>query len=198
MLNISLINVASAQLDILGETVSSFLFKRHPNFEEMEKVHLIKCAKKHVAVIRFVDQIEEVFTYICMTRCLSSIVSICNGVFQLTHTGNLYSVAFLFNIAFVFDVLFEIGIYCWFAGLLTIKSLAVADACYNYNWLLSSENNKKLLLIVLTRSQKPLFTTAGKFARLSMASFLSVLKTAYSYFALMQSLYERNEFEECL
>ncbi|XP_050293710.1 odorant receptor Or2-like [Anthonomus grandis grandis] len=191
MIIIGLINIATAQLDILGDTIVGFRAKNFKCIKEEEHAFFKQCVKRHQTIIRFVNETENIFTFIFLTQCLSSVTSICNGAFQLTHTGKLWSIHFIFNCAFAFDVLFEIGICCWFAGLLTIKSLEVADACYNYTWLNSPASTKKLLLIILMRSQRPLYITAGKYARLSMTSFLMVLKTAYSYFALMQSLYDK-------
>ncbi|CAG9759550.1 unnamed protein product [Ceutorhynchus assimilis] len=191
MIIVGLINIATAQLDILGEAIMSFQPKNPNPLEEEEQAFLIKCARKHQAVIRFVGQIENVFTFIFLVQCLASVTSICNGAFQLTHAKELLSIQALFNFAFMFDVLFEIGTICWFAGLLTLKSVEISDACYNYNWLNSSTRTKRMLLIILLRSQRPMYVTAGTFIRLSMSSFLTVIKTAYSYFALMQSLYDK-------
>ncbi|ERL85572.1 hypothetical protein D910_02991 [Dendroctonus ponderosae] len=85
----------------------------------------------------------------------------------------VFSIHFYYNCIFTFNVLFEIGICCWFATLMTNKGNDVADACYNYNWLHSSSATRKLLLIMLCRSQKPLFITVGKIIQLSIGSFLS-------------------------
>ncbi|XP_060535473.1 odorant receptor Or2-like [Cylas formicarius] len=183
MLNISLLNIASALIDVLNQSVAGL--------GQLSGVGVL--VQRHSVIIRFVQEIDEVFTYISLTRCLTSIISICNGLFQLTHTRKIPSVTFVFNVVYVFNVLFEIGIYCWFATALTEKSLTLTDACYNYDWPEESLSNQRSLLMITARSQKPFYVTAGKFARLGVGSFLSLVKMAYSYFALMQSLYEKTE-----
>nr|QXE93212.1 odorant receptor 31 [Eucryptorrhynchus scrobiculatus] len=190
LITLGLMNVATAQLDILSKTITSFKPKNMTLSEKEEQCFLRKCAKKHQTIISFVAEIENVFSFLFLAQCLASVASICNGAFQLTHTEDILSIRFLFNCAFAFDVLFEIGICFWFGNLLTIKSLQVSDACFNYEWVNSSTSTKKILLIILTQSQRPLYLTVGRFARLSMTSYLMILKTAYSYFALMQSLYD--------
>ncbi|XP_066152165.1 putative odorant receptor 92a isoform X2 [Euwallacea fornicatus] len=191
MIIIGLINIATAQLDILRESILNFKPKNPTNLQEEEHEFFSKCASRHEAVVKFISEAEDVFTFIFLTQSLASVTSICNGMFQLAHTGKMFSVEFYFNCAFTFDVLFELGICCWFGTLLTIKSVEVGDACYHYDWLNSPSHTRKLLLMIILRSQRPMYITAGKIIRLSMGSYLSVLKTAYSYFALMQSLYDK-------
>ncbi|KAF7276734.1 hypothetical protein GWI33_009876 [Rhynchophorus ferrugineus] len=141
---------------------------------------------------RLANSSEKVFTNILMWQYIVSIVSICNGTFQLTHTDSSVRLSMICNSLFVFNVLFEIAVFCWFAGLFTAKSVEVSTAYYMYDWLNSSQKVKKCLLILMHHSQQPIYMTAGTVIRLSMASFLQVVKAAYSYFTLMQSLYNKS------
>ncbi|KAH1011027.1 hypothetical protein HUJ04_000469 [Dendroctonus ponderosae] len=191
MLVMGLANVATAQLDMLIEEITTFTPTSIETLEKEEHRFIKRCAERHNAIISYVNSIEDVFTYIFLAQCVVSVTCICNGLFQLTHVAPVFSIHFYYNCIFTFNVLFEIGICCWFATLMTNKGNDVADACYNYNWLHSSSATRKLLLIMLCRSQKPLFITVGKIIQLSIGSFLSVLKTAYSYYALMQHLYDK-------
>ncbi|XP_066254467.1 putative odorant receptor 92a isoform X2 [Euwallacea similis] len=191
MIIIGLINIATAQFDILQESILTFKPKNPARLQEEEHEFFSKCAFRHEAVVKFINEAEDVFTFIFLAQSLATVISICNGMFQLAHSGEIFSVQFYFNCAFTFDVLFELGICCWFATLLTIKGVEIGDACYHYDWLNSPKPTRKLLQMIILRSQRPMYITAGKIIRLSMGSYLSVLKTAYSYFALMQSLYDK-------
>ncbi|KAL1491473.1 hypothetical protein ABEB36_012068 [Hypothenemus hampei] len=190
---IGLINIATTQLDILREQITNFKPEHQSEklMEDEEYKFFSRCIQKHEAILKYVGETEDVFTLIFLAQCLITIFAFCNGLFQLAHNGELFSIEFYFNCSFTFDVLFEMGVPCWFATLLTNKSVEVSDACYNYNWLHSSTKVKKLLLIIQCRGQRPLYITAGKITHLSLQAYLQVLKSGYSYFALMQTLYQQ-------
>lgn len=104
----------------------------------------------------------------------------------------------------------------------TFKSTTIQDSCYLSDWINFDTKVRKTLFIIMERSKRPVYLTAGKFANLSLDSFksvskptmlttvditssqfcfkicilimilhLQILKSAYSYFALMQTLYRK-------
>jgi hypothetical protein len=50
----------------------------------------------------------------------------------------------------------------------------VGDACYKTDWLQSSNEIKRSLIIVMTRANRQFAITAGKFSILSLRSLTSV------------------------
>lgn len=94
---------------------------------------------------------------------------------------------------------------------LIFQSSAIKNSCYEGGWLDSDIITRRFLCIISERSNKFLFLTAGKFSILSLQSFTSVslisnkftliyifvifqvIKTSYSYFALLQTLYSKNK-----
>lgn len=52
--------------------------------------------------------------------------------------------------------------------------MGVADSAYNCNWYSTDKCFKKLLIILIARSQKPVEVTAGKFAAISNSTFVTV------------------------
>ncbi|KAG5870808.1 hypothetical protein JTB14_005358 [Gonioctena quinquepunctata] len=85
----------------------------------------------------------------------------------------------------------QLVMYCWFGN--EIMSSATKDACYEFEWFDSDLKTRKFLILIMERSKRPLFLTAGKFSVLSLQSFTSVIRTSYSYFALLQTLYRKYE-----
>ncbi|RZC27645.1 7tm 6 domain containing protein, partial [Asbolus verrucosus] len=51
-----------------------------------------------------------------------------------------------------------------------LLSLEVGDACYKTDWLKSNNEVKKSLIIIMTRANRQLAVTAGKFSPLSLRS----------------------------
>ncbi|XP_053698494.1 uncharacterized protein LOC128745444 [Sabethes cyaneus] len=68
-------------------------------------------------------------------------------------------------------------------------SSAVSDAIYNSHWYKRSYQDQRLLLFMLSRSQKAVFISAAKFFPITRATFGGAMKSAFSFFTVMQQFY---------
>ncbi|CAG9839853.1 unnamed protein product [Diabrotica balteata] len=75
-----------------------------------------------------------------------------------------------------------------FTGFELTVSTEVEDACYMFNWDESSKTVQKMLLIMMIRAHKPLAVKAV-FLKLSMATLTAILRSSYSYAAVLRSFY---------
>ncbi|CAG9110788.1 unnamed protein product [Plutella xylostella] len=96
------------------------------------------------------------------------------------------------NKFFLVAAVTQIGILCWYADDLQSASVGVSDAVYESGWFRCNTECRRLLVNVIQRSQKPLYFTAMKFNNITMRTYASILTTAYSYFALLYSMYSKN------
>ncbi|KAJ8958596.1 hypothetical protein NQ318_016317 [Aromia moschata] len=99
------------------------------------------------------------------------------------------SIQFWMAALFFFALVLEVGIYCWYGHKVMIKSREVGDACYMTNWYEADVKIQKILFIIMERSKRPIQFTAGGFFTLSLPTLTKILRTAYSYFALLQHTY---------
>lgn len=92
-----------------------------------------------------------------------------------------------------------------------LQSTAISSAVYHSNWLDANIPNKKTLLLILLRAQKPLQISGYKITTVSLRSFAKVrevsiliganrnvilfqiLSSSYSYFALLHTMYTKDE-----
>ncbi|XP_033228426.1 odorant receptor 13a-like isoform X1 [Belonocnema kinseyi] len=65
---------------------------------------------------------------------------------------------------------------------------AVSFQAYNVPWYHMSLKSKKLLLMIIMRSQEPCKLTAGKFYTMDMETFSALLKTSVSFFTVLSSM----------
>ncbi|XP_060533836.1 odorant receptor Or2-like [Cylas formicarius] len=87
-----------------------------------------------------------------------------------------------FSLCFVLGQIFILGLT---TDEIRVQSLALSDALYDGPWHHQNEEVKKMILIVLTRTQRPLELTIGPFEPMTMQSALAILKASYSYVSLM-------------
>ncbi|XP_066245772.1 odorant receptor 94a-like [Euwallacea similis] len=113
---------------------------------------------------------------------------ICNIGFQLVIV-KIFSYSFLHMIIYLTAMLCQLGLYCWYGNEIIFESYGIGNACYESDWTNCGPQAKRMLFIIMEGSKRPLRMRAGKFSDLSLASFTSVLRSAYSFFALIQRLY---------
>lgn len=150
---------------------------------------LAHCVKHHIAILDFIGLVERNFSIGYLMQFCGSIIVICNVGFQLVHaeaTSHVIAMGMYFM-----AMLTQLILYCWLGNELLLESTTIQDSCYLSDWINFDTKVRKTLFIIMERSKRPVYLTAGKFANLSLDSFKSILKSAYSYFALMQTLYRK-------
>ncbi|XP_048515000.1 odorant receptor Or2-like [Athalia rosae] len=71
-------------------------------------------------------------------------------------------------------MIYELFILCNTGNEMEIESKKVSRSAYNAQWTSASEPVKKILLLMMLRAERPVLFTVGKFAKLSLRTFLSV------------------------
>ncbi|CAH1641829.1 unnamed protein product [Spodoptera littoralis] len=132
------------------------------NVEEV-RAEFVDLIKWHQDLISSVKLLEMIYTRSTLLNFVSSSALIC-----LTGFNVLAGSDFVYVMTF---------------------SVKVSDAVYNCRWYLAGTSLGKDLLLVQTRSQTPCKLTAWDFSEVNLKSFMTILSTAWSYFALLQTLY---------
>ncbi|KAL4705588.1 hypothetical protein ACJJTC_004465 [Scirpophaga incertulas] len=89
----------------------------------------------------------------------------------------------------------QLAILCSLGTILQTKAYAVGDACWNCGWQETPLGQlvRQDILIVILRSQQPLSIKFIGLPQLSLATFSSVISTAYTYFNMLRQ-YNNSHF----
>ncbi|XP_023309856.1 putative odorant receptor 92a [Anoplophora glabripennis] len=79
-------------------------------------------------------------------------------------------------------------ITCFYGQMILDESITIADAAYQSEWYNGPEHFKKMICLIIVRSQRPLLLRVASIGVVSLETFVSVIKTAYSYFALLLTI----------
>ncbi|XP_063532902.1 putative odorant receptor 69a [Cydia strobilella] len=86
-------------------------------------------------------------------------------------------------------ILFSTGLIMWNAGDITVQAGKLPTAIFQSGWQnctnMSSYRIRRLLLIAMAQSQKPVIIKSLGFIELSYESYLSIVKTSYSIFSVL-------------
>ncbi|XP_058061209.1 odorant receptor Or2-like [Anopheles bellator] len=148
---------------------------------------LEKFIEDHKRIIRFIQDLNGLVTYICLIELLSFGLMLCALLFLL----NIISVMAQIVIvgAYIFMILSQIFAFYWHSNEVREESMGIAEAAYSGPWLEVDNSIKKKLLLITLRAQRPLELTIGNVYPMTLEMFQSLLNASYSYFTLLRRVY---------
>uniref|UniRef100_A0A2A4J7Y4 Odorant receptor n=1 Tax=Heliothis virescens TaxID=7102 RepID=A0A2A4J7Y4_HELVI len=84
----------------------------------------------------------------------------------------------------------QLGMQCFTGNELTLQAERISDAVMQCKWERIPTRQRRLLLMMMMRAQKPLRLTAAGFTNMDNACFLAIMKAAYSYYAVLSQRQE--------
>nr|AXF48807.1 odorant receptors OR68 [Lobesia botrana] len=154
---------------------------------------LKRIVKTHQKLLRLADKLNEIFGGIMLNITAVSSVVICFfGFLTIVVEGKFQKFK---NLATVLQCLF-IVFYIMLPGqILSDTSSGIADAAYQSMWYNSDPKFKKIIFIIIARSQKPCKLRAMSYGNMDFNAFCKICSTAWSYLSLVNQMYQKGGFE---
>ncbi|XP_061387525.1 odorant receptor 22c [Musca vetustissima] len=156
----------------------------HSTFEELkecehateEQNHRIRqklnaIVERHNTIIDLSADFTASFTVIIMLHFMSAAIVVCSSILDLMLNTN--SVGLFIYISYNIAALAQLFVYCVGGTFVSDSSAAVADALYNVEWYKCDVKTRKIILMILHRSQKAI-TISVPFFTPSLPAFSSV------------------------
>ncbi|XP_050303510.1 putative odorant receptor 92a isoform X2 [Anthonomus grandis grandis] len=199
---VTLMHCLTCQLNILGEAFTSirqrclrklnlenanFLHDtEYPKLEEAIYEEFSRCTKHLYSLIEVRNDIEDVFTFITLGQTIGSLLIFASCLFVASKEP-ITSPNFFSQMEYFSAVLFQFSLYCWFGNQMTIAGASISTAVYNSDWFACSKRVKKSIILTMSRMQRPVFVSIGKFTPLTLTTLLAVIKGSFSYYTVFQS-----------
>nr|WCC57641.1 odorant receptor 51 [Papilio polytes] len=183
-----LLRLLQLRIRRLGSTKASSTIANNSEHVHDTYDEIISAVKTHQRLITYGTDLENAFSLVNLINVLLSSVDICCVVFNIL----LDPWMAMSNKFFLGAALTQVGILCWYAHEIYTSSSGVADAVYESAWYTENIRCQRALLILMQRSQKPLYFTALKFHSITMSTYSSILTSSYSYFTLLYTTYRRD------
>ncbi|KYB28921.1 Odorant receptor 46a, isoform A-like Protein [Tribolium castaneum] len=149
-----------------------------------------KCFTHHKEILKFAEHCQKFFNWIVLTQFCASVISIGLSMFQLTLVVPLSSEFFMF-IFYLGAITVEIFMYCWFGNEVELKSSNILYATFEVNWVDAPQEVKKSILIFAIRCQNPIKMSSLNLFYLTLETFKAILRTSWSYFAVLRQVNAR-------
>ncbi|XP_048515980.1 odorant receptor 22c-like [Athalia rosae] len=153
--------------------------------EIIVKEKLKKCVQRHQFVMHFCDEIEELVRYANLTQVLAEMYMMAISASRLSR---MQGAGIFKQIGPLLMAASQIFISCFASEQLSSESVMVAETAYAIPWYRCSPRIRKMILLIINRSQRPVRLTIGKFGVMSLATFGSIVSTATSVFMLLRSV----------
>ncbi|XP_063912008.1 odorant receptor Or1-like [Zophobas morio] len=144
------------------------------------------CVYHHNVIIKFVENYENVFSFVVFTQFCASVLVICICCFRLSQMTS-FSMSFVWMAIFLCTMLSEIFLYCIYGTTLFEENSTLMQAVHMGKWYEYDQKSKKSLIVLMERSKRPMVVTAGKILDLSLETFTTILRRAYSLLAVLKN-----------
>ncbi|XP_051176493.1 odorant receptor Or1-like [Leptopilina boulardi] len=187
---IGLLNVASCQFELLKWNISSF-----GNCNESQEVNqednginekLRRCIQHNLAIFEFIEEIRSVFSTVISFQLIFNSLVICLSTYSVSQMPSSEFVGIIGQSAYIIAMAYQILIYCWHGNELTLQNESLATAIYLGNWWKMNSRIKRDLQFIMIRTRKPLIITTRFLIKLTVETFMSIMQTSYSMYALLR------------
>ncbi|XP_028045654.1 odorant receptor Or2 [Monomorium pharaonis] len=169
------------------ETALIFKNDRLTTTKDKCYANIVYSIRRHTETMQFVAVVESIyslplFIHVGLTVLILSVL----GYQIINNTENISGL--VKPVAYLNGLLINIFFENWQGQKIIDSSEKVFESAYNAEWYNMPIAARKLLIMMMMKSEKPLMLRMGKIVVLSYITFNTVLRTASSYFMLLRSL----------
>ncbi|XP_073949611.1 odorant receptor 43a-like isoform X2 [Choristoneura fumiferana] len=143
----------------------------------------VSCVKFHVKIIRVVDELTSIFGAGAFSQFAVAGPLLCLSVFIIITSTD--PIEMLTRVLYLCTLTGQLFFYCFCGELIKTQSDRVATAAYLSSWETTSLRTQKALKLLMLRAQKTESVVAGNLFELSLITFGTILKSSYSFFAVL-------------
>ncbi|XP_063827150.1 odorant receptor 94b-like [Ostrinia nubilalis] len=99
---------------------------------------------------------------------------------------NILSIEFASMTLFITCILTELFLYCYYGNEVTVESDRMVEAVYAMEWLHAPLRFKRSLVLLMERAKRPLRPAAGLIIPLSLNTFVTILRSSYTFYAVLR------------
>ncbi|XP_071561896.1 odorant receptor 10-like [Temnothorax nylanderi] len=145
--------------------------------------------KEHIRLIKCFRIIENTFTLLLLGLLIYFAILFCLYGFLivaiLTEGKKMSMMRFIYLIAVVINLCGHMCLFCAVGEILVAKCEAMYHAAYEHEWYKLKPKKAKILLLIMIRTNKPLYITAGKMFPITMSTFCNLIKTSAGYISFL-------------
>nr|ARO70509.1 Odorant Receptor 27-2 [Dendrolimus punctatus] len=156
--------------------------------EDKEMSKLKKCLRHYDLVLKYCSQVQNLINVTIFIQFGIGSVIICVTLCALLLPSKMETMIFM--VTYFMAMTMQIFVPGWLGTKIRHESQQLVFAAYNTDWISRSKSFKRNIMIFVERANIPIQMTGLKMFPLSLVTFTSIMKTAYSLFTLIRNVQE--------
>ncbi|XP_072937498.1 odorant receptor 2a-like [Epargyreus clarus] len=180
------------QLEILRMNLENIIERTRDEVKETgedeEKVFMrlfVQCLQHYDKVHQTAKLLQDIFGIPILIQFGIGGWILCMAAYKLVSL-NVVSIEFTSMTLFILCILTELFLYCYYGNELTVESEQIAGAAYAARWAGAGVRVRRSLLLLMVRARRPLRPAAGLVVALSLDTFLKIIKSSYTFYAVLR------------
>ncbi|XP_063364933.1 odorant receptor 67a-like [Cydia amplana] len=150
--------------------------------------NLKNIVKRHQKMLKLAEDLNEIFGAILFNVLVFSSLIICLfGFLSIVTTAKSQQIMYL---TAALEILFAVFYIMLPGQILSDTSSGVADAAYESPWYNSDQRFRKIIAIIIVRSQKPCQLRAMGYTVMNFETFYKMCGTTWSYMSVVNQMYQ--------
>ncbi|XP_044745328.1 odorant receptor 49b-like [Coccinella septempunctata] len=157
---------------------------------------LISCMIQHKAILQYSKEVEAFFNLGLLGQFIACCLIICMNMLRLSlvsirildEQGGEFVALLIYHVIICTTLL----TYCWHGNEVSVSSEKIPVSAYNCPWFECDVKFQKNFLFFILRTQKPISILTLNFFPVSLTVFLFIMRSSYSFYAVLRSTHESN------
>ncbi|XP_011558660.3 odorant receptor Or2 [Plutella xylostella] len=146
--------------------------------------NLRDCHRHHVFLVKYAKILNSLLSPVLFFYVITCSLMICASAVQFT-MDTISLMHKLWVAEYLVALISQLFFYCWHGNYVVFKSEQVCQGIYESAWWQHCVPSRKSILLLGGQLRKRIVFTAGPFATLTIPTFITVMKGAYSYYTLL-------------
>ncbi|KAL4713009.1 hypothetical protein ACJJTC_014643 [Scirpophaga incertulas] len=183
-----LMNFFAGQLKLLNVNCSRLFSSDKKNIDKHNnKILSIKeLLTHHLSLTRYAKILDDQLSPVMFLYVIVCSLMICSSAIQLTKEGTT-SMQRIWLAEYLVAIITQLFLYCWHSNEVLIMSIEADRGIYYSGWWRQNVRLRRCVLILAGRLRKTFVFSAGPFTKLNLATFIAILKGAYSYYTILSN-----------
>ncbi|VEN64646.1 unnamed protein product [Callosobruchus maculatus] len=147
---------------------------------------IFDCIRRHEQIVRLVKNVQHILHVGMSISFFTGVLLFCTTSFKVLEMEATSS-ELMFLLPYSLGVTFILFIHCWYGNDIIYRSAGISTAVFDSKWIGAKIPMQKTVILFIMFTKDPLrIQLAGGLFTMAIPFFISICRTAYSAFTILQ------------
>ncbi|XP_060802235.1 uncharacterized protein LOC106137634 [Amyelois transitella] len=156
------------------------------SFSNILENRLKKLIIHHKEVVKMATKVQDIFGNAVFYLFFVGGWILCTSAYRMV-TVSPVSVEFISMVFYINCILIELFLYCYYGNEITFETNMLMKSAYATDWQAFPIKHRRILIMFMERIKVPIQPMAGSLVPLSNSSFVSIVRSSYTFYAFLKN-----------